>query len=283
MKYLFQEVHLSLKFMETGRDSGPPTWGFYVYRATSSNKDEQLWEDFLDYLKRSALQFLVDNCQSVDKPAESSTTEHPAPTATDADDEDTSGVIDNVASAISSLSIGDTATSTAPRTVVGADAHGKDITPEDSRLMSTLDFRIWDDIVPGRLSIDEARSAFARWARGIRDANRQQYLINWSRYRYFLYVNDDVLRRYESARQAGKAQCEIDDDTVAILVEAHLSRWEDRDSDDEEGEDDPELAMGWQFVRPWALPAMYDGLNYGNSGWYDMFVTPPAVREDFYV
>ncbi|RYO81788.1 hypothetical protein DL766_004649 [Monosporascus sp. MC13-8B] len=76
------------------------------------------------------------------------------------------------------------------------------------------------------------------------------------RYRYFIYVNDAVLERFEQAT-AGKPKPDYYcDDVVVVVVSAEQYIWNpnypDSDSDEEDDEDGLDKEMGWLVfaVRP---------------------------------
>ncbi|RYP36002.1 hypothetical protein DL767_003569 [Monosporascus sp. MG133] len=117
-------------------------------------------------------------------------------------------------------------------------------------LQSQFEIIVRDDLVVESSSLEQARQGFVEWA-----ANQPKPSIAFRRprYNYFIYVNDEVLERFEKAT-AGKPEPDYyRDDVVVVVVSAEQHLWNpnysdgpDPDSDEEEdGEDDIKKEMSW--------------------------------------
>ncbi|KAK6072542.1 hypothetical protein SCUP515_07373 [Seiridium cupressi] len=76
-------------------------------------------------------------------------------------------------------------------------------------------------------------------------------------------------------RREGKEDGFVNDDVVAIVVEADRIQWEPghREDMDEDDEDD----KMWQYVRPDAVAYLYDLLTHMTKFWERVFVYPSQV------
>ncbi|OTA98949.1 hypothetical protein M426DRAFT_16914 [Hypoxylon sp. CI-4A] len=125
-------------------------------------------------------------------------------------------------------------------------------------------------------SILELREEFGRWVTTIpKDEKRG---ISKPRYDYFLYVDKEVLDRFqrlESARGDREPNF-ITEEVVAIVVEAHRINWEEDRSDD--GGDDDNMWERWQYIKPYSIPELYDDVLRGSELWYKFFVFAPNIH-----
>ncbi|KAI1648673.1 uncharacterized protein F4817DRAFT_314632 [Daldinia loculata] len=120
-------------------------------------------------------------------------------------------------------------------------------------------------------SISEAREEFRHWVATVPSEEKKG--ISRPRYNYFLYVDRDVLDRFQIVETA-RGDREPDyvlEDVIAIIVEAD---WEkDTLSDD----DDDDVGKEWQFIQVHSIPRLYDSVIHDEDGWFRYFTRPPYI------
>ncbi|KAK9769355.1 hypothetical protein SCAR479_13962 [Seiridium cardinale] len=114
------------------------------------------------------------------------------------------------------------------------------------------------------MTIPEVSELFAQWVKTVTNKGRFD-----PRYDYFIYVDEATLDQFKGVTtkpgQEGKGDEFVNDDVVAIVVEADRLEWKPGHSEDMD-EDDEDDKM-WQCVRPDAVAYLYDLLTQMTKFW----------------